>query len=149
MEPEGSLRHSQVPAICPYPEPYESSPCLPVPLLEEPFQFHIPFYAWVFHVVSFPQISPQKPCNTSLVFHPCHMPRPSHYSWFDHRIICGEQYRLLCSSLHSPVTSSLLGPNILLSILLSNTLSLRSSLSVCDQSFTPIKTTCKIIVCIS
>ena len=25
MEPEGSLRHSQVPAICPYPEPGRSS----------------------------------------------------------------------------------------------------------------------------
>jgi hypothetical protein len=26
MEPEGSLPHSQVPAICPYPEPAQSSP---------------------------------------------------------------------------------------------------------------------------
>jgi hypothetical protein len=39
----------------------------------------------------------------------------------------------LCSLLHSPVTSSLLGPNIPLSTLFSNTLSLRSSLSVRDQ----------------
>jgi len=45
-------------------------------------------------------------------------------------IICGEQYRLLssslCSFLRSPVTSSLLDPNILLSTLLPNALSLRS-----------------------
>jgi len=39
----------------------------------------------------------------------------------------------LCSFLHSPVTSSLLGPNILLNTLFSNTLSLRFSLNVRDQ----------------
>jgi hypothetical protein len=50
------------------------------------------------------------------------------------RTTFGEQYRSLslslCSFLHSPVTSSPLGPNILLNTLFSNTLSLRSSLSV-------------------
>ena len=50
------------------------------------------------------------------------------------RKIFGEQYRSLssplCSFFHSPVASSLLGPNILISILFSNTLSLRSSLNV-------------------
>jgi len=35
----------------------------------------------------------------------------------------------LCSFLHSPVTSSILGPNILVSTLFSNSLSLRSSLN--------------------
>jgi len=39
----------------------------------------------------------------------------------------------LCSSLHFPVTSSLLRPNILLNILFFNILSLRSSLHVSDQ----------------
>jgi hypothetical protein len=29
MEPEGSLPNSQHPAICPYPEPYQSTPCPP------------------------------------------------------------------------------------------------------------------------
>jgi hypothetical protein len=41
----------------------------------------------------------------------------------------------LCNFLHSPVTSSLLGPNILLRTLFSNTLSLCSSLcsyTYCD-----------------
>jgi hypothetical protein len=37
------------------------------------------------------------------------MPRPSHSSWLDHRIISGEQYRSLssslCNFLHSPVTA--------------------------------------------
>jgi len=62
----------------------------------------------------------------------------------------GEQYRSLssslCSVLHSSVTSSLLGPNILLNTLFSNTLSLRSFLNVSDQVSHPYKTTGKIIV---
>ena len=78
------------------------------------------------------------------------MPRPSHYSWFYHPTILGEEYRLfsssLCNFLHSPITSSLLGPNILLNTLFSNTLSLRSSLNVSDRVSHPYKTTGKIIV---
>ena len=35
MEPEGLFPHSQVPANYPYPEPYQSSPCLPIPLPED------------------------------------------------------------------------------------------------------------------
>ena len=66
------------------------------------------------------------------------------------RTILGEEYRSLSSSLgtflHSPVTSSILGPNILLNTLFSNTLSLRSSLNVSDQVSHPYKTTGKIIV---
>ena len=53
------------------------------------------------------------------------------------RIILGEDYRSLssslCSFLHSVVTSPLLGPNILRSTLFSNTLSQRSSLNASDQ----------------
>jgi hypothetical protein len=45
-----------------------------------------------------------------------------------------------------PITSSLLGPNILHSTLFSNTLSLCSSLHVRDQVSNPYKTTGKIIV---
>jgi hypothetical protein len=60
------------------------------------------------------------------------------------RIIFGDEYRSLCSSLcsllHSPVASSLLGPNILLSTLFSNTLSLWSSFSVKEQVSHPYKT---------
>jgi hypothetical protein len=39
----------------------------------------------------------------------------------------------ICSFLHSPVTASLLGPNIHLKTLFSNILRLRSSLNVTDQ----------------
>ena len=59
--------------------------------------------------------------------------------------ILGEKYRSLssslCNSLHSPVTPSLLGPNILLNTLFSNTLSLCSSLNVRDQVSHPQQTT--------
>jgi hypothetical protein len=67
MEPEDSLQHSQEPATCPCPEPYQSSPCLPIPLLEDPFKYYPPIYAWVFQVVSFPQVSPPKPCVTGKI----------------------------------------------------------------------------------
>ena len=64
--------------------------------------------------------------------------------------ILGEQYRLLSSPLrsflHSPVTSSLLGPNILLNTLFSNALRLRSSLNASDQVSHPYKTRGNIIV---
>jgi len=53
------------------------------------------------------------------------------------RTILGEEYRSFSSSLrillHSLVTSSLLGPNILLNTIFSNTLSFLSSLNVSDQ----------------
>ena len=51
----------------------------------------------------------------------------------------------LCSFLDSPVTSTLLGPNILLRTLFSNTLSVRSSLNMSNQVSHPYKTG-KIIV---
>ena len=61
------------------------------------------------------------------------------------RTILGEQCRSLssslCNLLHSPVTSSLLGPNILLNTIFSNTLSFLSSLSVSDQVSHPYKKT--------
>jgi len=77
---------------------------------------------------------------------------PAHLILLDFitRKILSEEYRTLssslCSFLHSPVTSSLLGQNILLNTLFSNTLTLRSSLNVSDQVSHPYKTTGKIIV---
>ena len=69
--------------------------------------------------------------------HTSYIPRPPHSSRFDHRTILVEEYSSLSSSLrsllHSPVTSYLLGPNILLNTLFSDILSLRSSLNVSDQ----------------
>jgi hypothetical protein len=62
----------------------------------------------------------------------------------------GEEYKSrsssLCNFLHSQVTSSLFGPNIFLSILFSNTLSLCSSFNVRHQVSRPYRKTGKIIV---
>ena len=59
MEPKGSLPHSQVPATCPYPEQDLSSPYSHNPLPEN----YPPIYAWIFQVVSFPEVSPTKLCT--------------------------------------------------------------------------------------
>ena len=77
---------------------------------------------------------------------------PAHHILIDFitRTILGEEYKSfsssLCSLLHSPITSSLLDPNILLNIMFSNTLSFLSSRNVYDQASHPYKTTGKIIV---
>jgi hypothetical protein len=54
----------------------------------------------------------------------------------------------LCNFLHSPVTSALLGPNILLRTLFSNTLRICSSLSVRDQVSHPYKRLVELWFCI-
>jgi hypothetical protein len=102
-------------------------------------------YAWVFQVVSYPHISPPKPC-IRLSSPPCMlMPSSSHLLDFITQRILGEECRSLslslCSFLHSPVTLSLINLNILLNIL-----SLHSSRNVSDQVSHPYKTTGKIIV---
>jgi len=122
MEPESSLPLSQVPASCSYPEPDLSSPC--------------PF---------FPSGFPTKTLYTTLLS-PIRVTCPLHRILLDliTRKILGEQYGSLscslCSFLHSRVASSLLGPNILLGTLFSNTQRLLSSLNVSDHVSHPYKT---------
>jgi hypothetical protein len=126
----------------------------PIPLLEDPFQYYHPIYAWVFQVVSVPQVSPPKILYAPLPS-PIRATCPAHLILLDlfTRIIFGDQYRSLssslCSLLYSPVTPSLLDPNTPLSTLFSNTLSLCSSLSVTDQVPHPHKTTTQLQLCIS
>ena len=80
---------------------------------------------------------------------PIHATCPAHLILFDFitRTILGEAYKSfsssLCNLLHSPVISSLLGPNILLYIMFSNTLSFLSSRNVNDQVSHPYKTNTK------
>ena len=120
MEPEGSLPHSQVPATCPYPEPARSSPYSHIPLPED-----ILIYSHLrlgLSDVLFFSGFPTKTLYTSLfsliratcLVHPILLD-------FIIRTILGEEYRSLSSSLwslhQSPITLSLLGPNILHSTL--------------------------------
>ena len=151
MEPEGSLLHSQMPATYPYPEPYRSSPYPHISL------FWRSVLILSFHLRLglpsglFPSGFPTKYLYTPL-FSPIRATCPTHFILleFNTRTIFGEQYRSLssslCSFLHSPVTSSLLGTNIPLSTLFSYTLSLRYSLNISDQVPHPYKTTGKTIV---
>ena len=139
MEPESSLPHSQAPATCPYLEPDQSSPCPHPNLLKIHFNIILQSTPGSSKWSLYLRIPHQNPAYASLLPHTRYMPRPSHFSRFDHLNNIGEQYRSLssslCSFLHSPVTSSLLGPN-----------SLRSSFNVSDQVWNPHKITGKIIV---
>ena len=84
--------------------------------------------------------------STILVTCPAHLTLPDLIT----RTILGEEYKSLssssCNVLHSCVRTSLLVPNILLSTLFSNTLSLRSSLSVIDWVSHPYKRRGEIVV---
>jgi hypothetical protein len=102
-------------------------------------------------VVILPQVSTLKPCIHLSSPLPIRATCPVHLILIDltTRTILGEQYISLsfsiCSFLHSPVTSSFVGPNIHVSPLFSNTVSLLFSLDVSDQVLHPYETTDKII----
>ena len=147
MEHEGSLLNSQEPR---HPSLFwaRSIQSIPHPTSWIHFNIILPFSSgsskWSLSL-KFPHQN-----SYGYLLSPIRATCPAHHILLDlkSRIIFGEQYRShisLCSLLHFPVTLYILGPNILLSTLLSNTLSLPSSLNVSDNVSHPY-TTDKIIV---
>ena len=67
MALEGTLPHSKAHATCPYPQPDQSSSCLPIKLLADLFKCYPPIYAQVFQVVSFPRVPNQNSARSSPV----------------------------------------------------------------------------------
>ena len=131
MEPESSSPHSQASANCPYPGPAESSPHTHIhPNIIHPSTPRSPQWSLS---LRFPHQDPIHPLSS-----PIRATCQAHLILLDFitRTTLGEQYSSfsssLCNLFHSPVTSSLLRPNILNTIF-SNTLSFLSSLSVSDQ----------------
>ena len=125
METEGSLPRLQELATCPYSGPDHSSPCPPSHFLNIHCTILLPskpvpsksFFRSDFHI---------KPLYTHLLSPiPATCPAPLSILDLITRIIFGVEYRSLSSSirslLHSLVSSSPLGLNILLSTLFSNT----------------------------
>ena len=122
----------------------------PVSILGQPNPVHIhtPHHLEIHPNIIRPSTPRSPPWSPSLRFphqdpiHPLSSPTlatcPAHLILLDFitRTVLGEEYSsfssLLCSLLHSPVTSSLLGPNILNTVF-SNTLNFLSSRSVNDQ----------------
>jgi len=129
----------------------------PVSILGQPNPVHIPTsHLLEIHPNIHPSTSRSPRWSPSLRFpyqdpiHPLSSPIratcPVHFILLDFitRTILGEDYKSfsysLCNLLHSPITSSLLGPNILLNTIFSNILIFLSSRNVNDQVSHPYKT---------
>jgi hypothetical protein len=148
MEPEDSIPNSQELSTCSYPEPAQSSPHYPIPPLQDPASSYPPATVLVYLVGSlaraFPPITQTRSSSPPFVLHdpPSHPPRLyySNYTYLAKSTNHEAPHYAIFSILPSPHPS----PNILLSTLSSNTLSLCSSLNVRDQVSHPYRTTAKL-----
>jgi dolichol kinase len=104
------------------------------------------YYKWYLS----PTFSNRNPVCTSPLFHTCNMPLLSHYSLFDHPnyIKWAVQIIRFLVTYSSPIPGHLvpLDPNILLSTLFWNALSLCASPDMRDHVSRPYKTTGNIVV---
>jgi hypothetical protein len=144
MEPEGLLPHLQEPATCPYPEPNQSNPCHLSHVLKIRFNIILPSMpvssTWCLPL----RLSLHYPVCTSLA-----PPITFFFIYYPNNIWLGVQIiKLTIQFFHSPLISSLLGPNVFLSILFSNTRNLSSPLSLKGQLSLSYKTTEKLYFCI-
>ena len=142
MEPEGSLSHLKESTTCRYPKPDQSSPCTPHHTSRKSILI-LSSHLWLgLPSGLFPSGFPTKTLYAPILSHLCatcstHVILLNLITW----IIFGEEYRSEATHyvvFSTPITSSLLGPNILLNTLFSYTLSLRSSLSKWPN-FAPIQ----------
>jgi len=134
MKPKSSLTHLQMSASCPYPEPDQHNPWCLIPFLEDTFDYYATstlgsskwflYFTFLHH----------KPVYNSHLPHTCYMQHASYFSQFGHTInirLAVQIIKLLITYfLQSAVTSSLSGPNILLSTKFLNTLTFRFTLNV-------------------
>ena len=140
MESEGSLSHSQRPSpvlILSQINPINAT----IPLLGNPFSYYPPYTAQSPPSKSYIHLS-SPPIRATCPAHPILLNLITGIIFGEYRSLGSSVYGLL----HSPATSSLFGPNILLSTLFSNTLRLRSTLNVSDQVSRSYKTPGTIIV---
>ena len=150
MEPKVSLPHWKQPATCPYRDTDRLILCPYLTfwssLIMLPFRLRLDLSGGLFF-----SGFPRKTLFTPFLS-PTHATCPAHTIPFylTPWIIFGEEYRSpsfsLCNFLHSPVTLSLLGPNIFHSTVFSNTLCMRFSPIVSNHISHPYTTTNKIIL---
>jgi hypothetical protein len=153
MEHKGTIPHSQESATCPCPKQHQCSPCPPpqpiywrsILIVPSHLHLHLPrglFLSGFLTKILYPPF----PSHIHVTC-PTHLILLYLITW----IIFGEYKSWnssLCNFQHSSITSSLLGQNITLNTLFSNTLSLCSSLYVTDQVSHPYKPTEKLQFCI-